>query len=130
MATVELSIRSRADNTTDVGAIWKAAIVRYEEITTVKIESLARANNVEEILDEIHERETKFKGYRHNGSKLDKFRSLVSKSLGPIEKLGSIVAPATLAVRLKLLPAYWLKMTYFDRHSLPALLFSQQSVYL
>ena len=99
MATVELSIRSKIAATTDVGAIWKAAIDRYEEITMVKMETLAGANNVDEILDEIHERETKFKGYRHDGSKLDKFRSLVSKSLGPIEKLSNIVASAALAVR-------------------------------
>ena len=30
---------------------------------------------MDEILDEIHERETKFKGYRHDGSKSDRFRS-------------------------------------------------------
>ena len=99
MATVELSIRSKTAATTDVGAIWKAAIDRYEKVTMVKIETLARANNVDEILDEIHGREVKFKGYRHDGSKSDKFRSLVSKSLGPIEKLSNIVALAASTVR-------------------------------
>jgi hypothetical protein len=94
MATLELPIRSKTAATTDVGAIWKAAIDRYEEITMVKIETLAGANNVDEILDEIRGRETKFKGYRHDGSKSDKFRSLISKSLGPIEQLSNIVASA------------------------------------
>ncbi|EPE36656.1 Ankyrin repeat-containing protein [Glarea lozoyensis ATCC 20868] len=93
MSTTELSIRSRTA-TTDVGAIWKAALVRYEAITTVKIESLGAANNVEEILADIHERETKFKTYRHDSSKLDRFRSLVSRSLGTIEKLSNMVAQA------------------------------------
>jgi hypothetical protein len=53
---------------------------------------------VDEILDEIHGRETKFKGYRYDGSKSDKFKSLMSKSLGPIEKLSSIVASAASTV--------------------------------
>jgi ankyrin repeat domain-containing protein 50 len=99
MATIELSIRSKTAVTTDVGALWKAAIDRYEEITTIKIKSLAGANNVDEILDEIRGRDAKFKGQRHDGSKSDKFRSLVSKSLGPIETLSNIVASAALAVR-------------------------------
>jgi len=99
MVTVNLPVRSRTTVTTDIGAIWKAAIDHYEEITKVKIESLAVANNVDEILEEIHGRETKFKGYRHDGSKLDKFRSLVSKSLGPIEKLSNIAMSAALTVR-------------------------------
>ena len=68
----------------------------------VKIESLTIANNVDGILDEIHGRETKFKGYRHDGSKADKFRSLVSKSLGPIEKLSSVAASTTSTVKQKL----------------------------
>ncbi|TGO07453.1 hypothetical protein BTUL_0275g00150 [Botrytis tulipae] len=94
MASIELPVRTRIDATTDVGAIWKAAIVRYEDITKVKIESAAKANNVDEILKNIREREDMFKGYRHDGSKVDKFRSLVSKSLDPIEKLGNVVGQA------------------------------------
>lgn len=90
MATVELSIRSKTAATTDVGAIWKAAIDRYEEITMVKIKTLTGANNVDEILDETQD--------RHDGSISDKFRSLVGKSLGPIEKLSSIVASAASTV--------------------------------
>jgi len=106
MATIELSVGTSTDATTDVGAIRKAAIVHYEEITKVKIESVATANNVDEILKEIRERDHIFKGYRHDGSKLDKFRSLVSKSLDPIEKLSNIVGQAAVAVRQKPLPVY------------------------
>ncbi len=99
MAAAALSIRSRTAIPTDVGLMWKEAIDRYEKITLVKIELLAQANNVEEILTEIHEREMKFKSHRHDGSRLDKFRSIVSKSLYPIEKVGEIVASAALTVR-------------------------------
>lgn len=104
MATVELPVDSEsANDTTDIGAIWKEAIDRYEETTKVKIGSLTRANTVDEVLSEIHKREAMFQGYRHDENKLDKFRTLVSKSLSPIEKLSSIVASAALAVR-KTLP--------------------------
>ena len=105
MSTVEMPIESEADSITDLGTIWKVAMDRYEEITMVKIQSLAGANNVDEILNDIHERETKFKGYRHDGSKLDKFRMLVSKSLNPIEKLSDMVASAASTVRKQPLPA-------------------------
>jgi fungal STAND N-terminal Goodbye domain len=99
MTTAELSIRSKPATTTDVGTIWKAAIEQYEKITKVKIEFLARANNVDEILAEIHKREKNFKDYRHDGSKSDKIRSFARKSLGSIEKLSNIVGPAVSTVR-------------------------------
>ena len=105
MSTVEMPIESEADSITDFSTIWKGAMDRYEEITMVKIQSLAGANNVDEILNDIHERETKFKGYRHDGSKLDKFRMLVSKSLNPVEKLSDMVASAASTVRKQPLPA-------------------------
>ena len=81
-------------------------MVRYEEITKVKIESLTRVDNADRIMEEIQGKETGFKGYRHDSSKLDKFRSAVSKSLGAIDKLSSILGPALSHVRqnLHLLP--------------------------
>jgi hypothetical protein len=82
-----------------VGAIWKEAIDRYKEIMKVKIGSLTRASNVDEVLSETRKRETIFQGYRHDETKLDKFRALVSKSLSPIEKVGSMVASAASVVR-------------------------------
>lgn len=100
----ELSIRPKTPAaTTDVGVIWKAAIERYEEITTMRMDLLTGVNNVNEILDQIHTRETKFKAFRHSGSRTDRFRSVVSKSLVPIEKLSSIVASAAATVRQRLL---------------------------
>jgi hypothetical protein len=104
MVTVELPVESKADANTDIGAVWKAALDRFEKITMVKIESLAGAANVDDILNEIHERETTFKDYRHDGSKLDKFRTLVSKSLDRIDKVGNMVALATSTVRKQSLP--------------------------
>ncbi|KAI4146689.1 MAG: hypothetical protein L6R39_003369 [Caloplaca ligustica] len=94
MTTIGPPVESEADATADIGTIWQTAINRYEESARVKIESLAGASSVDVILDDIREQETKFKGYRHDGSRLAKFRTLVARSLGPIEKVGDIVASA------------------------------------
>lgn len=106
MATLEPPVKSEADATIDIGVIWKEAVDSYEKTTMVKIESLARASNVDEILNDIREREIKFKDYRHDGSKLDKFRTLVSKSLNPIDKVGNMVALAASTVRRQSLPEF------------------------
>ena len=105
MATLEQPVESEAGATIDIGVIWREAVSSYEKTTMVKIESLARASNVDEILNDVRERETKFKCYRHDGSKLDNFRTLVSKSLNPIDKVGNMVALAASTVRRQSLPA-------------------------
>ncbi len=105
MTTVELPVRSEAENTIDLGTIWKEAIREYEEITKVNVQSLTEANNVEEILNDIHEREKRFKSYRNNGSKLERFRTLVMKSLRPIQKVCDVVASVVSTVKEQLLPA-------------------------
>ncbi|KAL9033006.1 MAG: hypothetical protein Q9180_006179 [Flavoplaca navasiana] len=85
---------SPGNTTHDVGSIWQMAIDQYEAITTTKLHTLARANNVDEILSEIREEDTKFKTFRHDGSRADKFRSLVSRSLRPLEVLSQITGEA------------------------------------
>lgn len=86
-------------DTTYIGGIWKEAVDQYEKTTAVKLESLDRANSVDEILDGMREREKKFKDFRHDGSKLDKFRTLLGKSLKPIDMVGDVAAAASSAVR-------------------------------
>lgn len=88
-----------ADAATDIGVLWTAALMRYEEITTVKLDSLDGVNSIDGILNEISSRETKFKTFRHSGSKIERFRSTVKNGLAPIEKLGSIAASAASTVR-------------------------------
>ena len=80
------------DTTTDVDEIWKAAIERYEEVAGVKFTSLASAHSVDDILNEIHEREARFKSRRHDGSRVDRFRTLVRKSLAPVDRIGEVAA--------------------------------------
>lgn len=97
MAVTKPPFNNNNDNH-DIGAIWQTAIDRYEAITTFKLDSLASATSVEEILSEIREEDTKFKTFRHDGSRVDRFRSLVSKSLRPIEVLSQITAEAASSV--------------------------------
>ncbi|EEP77938.1 predicted protein [Uncinocarpus reesii 1704] len=77
--------------TTDVGESWKTAISRYEDATSTKITSLTLARSVDDILAEVQDRETRFKERRHDGSKTDRFRTLLHKSLKPLERLCEIV---------------------------------------
>jgi len=99
---------------TDIGAIWEGAIHRYEMVIGMKVESLAKANNVDEILSQIQGNVASFKAHRHDGSKLDRFRSLVSKSLDPVEQISKIVASAVLSVRQHIPPCIWLINAHMD----------------
>jgi hypothetical protein len=92
-------IQAAIGPSTDVGAIWSAAVVRYEATTNIKIQSLAGPKTVDEILIDSKERERSFSRHRHDGSKLDKFRTLLGRSLAPIEMWGDIVTNATKTVR-------------------------------
>lgn len=105
MATVGLPVESEADNSIHFGTIWNEAIREYEEITKVEIRSLTEANNVDEILNDIREREKNFKGYRHDGSKLERLRTLVSKSLKLVQKVCDVVASVASTVRKQPVPA-------------------------
>lgn len=83
---------SAADSVTDIGAIWRTAINRYKDITQVDLGSIEAATSVEDVLSEIDTREEEFKRNRHDGSKTDRFRSLVSRSLKSIETVSEVVA--------------------------------------
>lgn len=105
MASIELQVRPATSTAagepvsiTDVGRIWQAALDEYETLTGIRIQAFDGANNIEGVLSEITKDEDKFKHRRHDGSKLDKFRTLVAQSLGPIEKLGSIANNAAKGV--------------------------------
>jgi hypothetical protein len=86
--------------------MWKSAVARYEAIAGVQVQQLAKAENVAQILKDIDDKEAKFTTHRHDGSKLDKFRSLVSQSLAPIQSIADIVAQATKTASLSTLQLY------------------------
>ena len=74
------------------GAIWEAALLKYEETAGVNKQSLTKARSVEDVLNEVTARESRFLEHRHDGGKLDRLRSAVSESLVPIERLGHVTA--------------------------------------
>ena len=100
MATTTPAIQVQAASNNAFSKIWERAIEGFEELSLEKIDHLPKANNVDEILVHVRERESKFKLYRHDGSKVDKFRTLVSKSLDPVDKIGNMVATAATVVWL------------------------------
>jgi hypothetical protein len=113
MASIQLPVRLAANTTAaDTARIWKAAVDEYERITGVRIQGLDGANSIEGILSKIENDEDKFRIRRHDGSKLDKFRTLVGQSLGPIEKLGSIINQAA-----KTVSATWWSQSNCQNHS-------------
>ncbi|KAH7117652.1 hypothetical protein B0J11DRAFT_583050 [Dendryphion nanum] len=94
MASAGLHV-APASGITDIGEIWEAATVRYEQLAGLRIQSLASATNVNAVLQKITERETKFMLKRHDGSKLDRVRTLVRNILDPLQMWGDIVTNAT-----------------------------------
>ena len=86
------------DATTDMDEIWKDAIKEFEKTAKVKIESLTRATNIGEVLNETYKTKTVFEKFRHDNTKLDKFRTLVGNALSLIEKIGGMVASAATTV--------------------------------
>ncbi|KAL7954774.1 ankyrin repeat-containing domain protein [Trichoderma compactum] len=93
-----LPIRQRTSGPALVVAdIWKEALDSYERVTGTRIDQLQRTTNIDEILSEIGARQSAFSLQRHNGSRLDRFRTIVSESLAPIEAANEIVSQAVKA---------------------------------
>lgn len=82
----------------DISLLWQSAIDRYKAITGKEVD-LKRTTNVQQVLDTIEDKEEKFKWRRHDGSKIDKFRTLVKEALAPIQLIGDIIVNATKTVR-------------------------------
>lgn len=85
--------------TTNVGSIWERALKSFES-DNPHLENLEKAHSVVEVLSEIRAKESSFKHFRHDKSKLDKFRTLVRKSLEPVDTLCNIGSSAASDVSL------------------------------
>lgn len=94
MTTIS-NVHPESSTKSDIEEIWRTAICRYETTTGTRFECLAKANTLDDVQNEIRNREALFKSHRHDGSKTDKFRTLVSQSLKPIEKVSEIAAQAS-----------------------------------
>lgn len=83
----------------DIGDLWKKAVDEFERTTNTKLDKLSPASNVEEILSIVQSQESRFNTFRHDKSRLDKFRSLVKRSLYPVEQMSKIISSAVTSVR-------------------------------
>ncbi|KAM4067399.1 ankyrin repeats (3 copies) domain-containing protein [Hirsutella rhossiliensis] len=83
----------------ELGLLWQTAIDTYTDITGNRHFLTAKHTaSIGQVLAEVEGMERSFKGQRHDGSKLARFRSLVNASLTPIQALGEVVAHASKAV--------------------------------
>ena len=113
---VQNAQHAQQSNATNVGEIWEKALDRFQDDVALKLQGLVKAHSVEEILSEIHGKEASFRHWRHDDSKLDKFRARVSQSLEPVDALCKLGSSAVTSVRY--FPRLWNKsLTLDDRLS-------------
>jgi hypothetical protein len=89
-----------ADEIFDTSKIWKAAIDEYEKNAGVRIATLNSVNTIEGILNEVNTSERRFLTRRHDGSRADRLRAILSQSLRPIEQLLNVATQVSKGVSL------------------------------
>lgn len=82
----------------DVPRMWANAVLRYEGLTETKLPRPGSIKTIPQLLEETLSANNRFKSYRHDGSKLAKLRTSVSRCLGPLQQLGNLVTQATKSV--------------------------------
>lgn len=98
MSTNMSSTGANGTTQSDIGGLWKTAVNEFERTTNTKFNELSPASNVEEILGMVQSQENRFNTFRHDRSRVDRFRSLVTRSLYPIEQMSKIISPAISSV--------------------------------
>ena len=91
-----------SDDPSDIQIRWKQAVIHYEALTGNPICISSDTQSISALWDEVSKMEIEFRNYRHDGSKIARFRSSVAQSLDQILQLGDVVAQATKAVRCRL----------------------------
>lgn len=71
----------------DIEALWKQAVDKFQQRTHTRMTDLATVSTLDELLAVVQSKEKQFKHYRHDGTRLDKFRTFLGKSLKPVEQL-------------------------------------------
>ena len=77
----------------DVGAIWEAAVRKYKEKTKTEL-LISSTWSVSSIMKEQERQLQTFSQYRHDASKLDKLRSFLSRNCEIVQSLAEQVATA------------------------------------
>jgi hypothetical protein len=91
---------SAAGPTTQISALWNAAIEQYEKTSGIKLDVLSGVHSIDDVLVAVQDQNVRLELRRHSGSGIDKLRTQVKKCLSTIQELGGIIAPATSSVRM------------------------------
>lgn len=70
-----------------------------------QVDFLPSATSVDDLVDALSDKESSFKKFRHNGSKSDKFRMVLTKFMKRINFVSDVVAQAAVNVSNKLYPS-------------------------
>jgi hypothetical protein len=91
-----------------IGELWEEAKRRYEANVgpLTELSALGNVATVQTILDEVGKKAATFKQSRHDGSKTDRLRRALSRSLPMVQTLSEIGAQASKAVRMNSHPSY------------------------
>ncbi|EUC28300.1 hypothetical protein COCCADRAFT_30414 [Bipolaris zeicola 26-R-13] len=76
---------AKQSTSTDLGRLWTQAISDYNARTGEDLSSMG-AQSLDGAMKSLDDGMEKFKGFRHNGSKTSKFRSVIGNSLGDMQK--------------------------------------------
>lgn len=98
MATANTTTPSNPDATTDMEEAWRAAVQRYEQNTLKKITILPSATSVDDIMNTVKGQQTLFSNHRHDKSKFDKLRTLLTKVMNRIDLVCDLVAQPSVNV--------------------------------
>ncbi|KAI1856640.1 uncharacterized protein JN550_013747, partial [Neoarthrinium moseri] len=81
---------------TDLGTMWEEALIKYNEECKINLRNLdfIRQNSMDNIMAEQERQLARFGEARHDGGKLDKFRSAISKNSQVIMSVAATVANA------------------------------------
>lgn len=76
---------AKQSTSTDLGRLWTQAISDYNARTGEDLSSMG-AQSLDGAMKSLDDGMEKFKGFRHDGSKTSKFRSVIGNSLGDMQK--------------------------------------------
>lgn len=76
---------AKQSTSTDLGRLWTQAISDYNARTGEDLSSMG-AQSLDGAMKSLDDGMERFKGFRHDGSKTSKFRSVIGNSLGDMQK--------------------------------------------
>jgi hypothetical protein len=82
-----------------VALLWTEAVQRFEAETRTSISTPGSITSLDELIASLADKHSSFKIRRHNGSRLERLRTLAARALEPIRAISDVLAQATKLVR-------------------------------